>query len=73
MVAIPVDKFLNPVKGQHMPGFMKLFLSAKSVCVFVCVPAPQAIKYHLHEMKKNQSTSSTAFRFLYDLQGHRVY
>ena len=26
-----------PAKGWHAPGFLKLLLSRKSVCVFVCL------------------------------------
>ena len=28
---------IKPGMYQHMPGFLKLLLSGKSVCVFVCV------------------------------------
>ena len=35
-----------PAFGWHVPGFLKLFLSGKSVCVCVCVcvcPPPRAL------------------------------
>ena len=42
--------------SMHAPGFLKLFSSAKSVCVYACVcvclsVCPQAIKNHSSEMK----------------------
>ena len=43
-----------PAEGRHMPGFLKLLLSVKSVCVHVClcvcVSAPEAINNYSHEM-----------------------
>ena len=37
-----------------MPGFLKLLLSGKLVCMFVCMFAPQAFKKCSHEMKPEQ-------------------
>ena len=34
-----------------MPGFLKLLLFGKFVCMCLCVSAPQAIKNYSHEMK----------------------
>ena len=34
---IHVQSLFMPAFGRHTPGFLKLLLSGKSVCVFVCV------------------------------------
>ena len=42
--------FLNQARaGWHVPGFLKLLLSGKSVCMDVCVS--QAMKYYSREVK----------------------
>ena len=47
-----------------MPGFLKLLLFGKSVCVRICVH-PQAIINHSHKMKTANQTNPIAFQFLY--------
>ena len=42
--------FLNQAFGQHAPGFLKLLVSTKSVCVCVCVFTPEGINNYSREM-----------------------
>ena len=47
-----------------MPGFLKLLLSEKLVCV--CVPAPRLLKtFHVKRSLNNQSNKSYCFQFLH--------
>ena len=44
----------RPVQGQHMPGFLKLFLSGKSVqcmCMSVCASPPTNSGMIWHDME----------------------
>ena len=50
-----------------MPGFLKLLLSGKLVCMCLCVSAPQAIKNYSHEMKSEQPIKQVILPFSFTL------
>lgn len=60
LLAIKIKKTVMVVKpgawqpAASMPSFLKSLLSMKSVCVYVCVHTPQAMKDHSREMKPGQ-------------------
>ena len=63
-------------EGWSAPGFLKLLLSVKSlclhVCVCVCVSAPKAINYiHVILNLYNQLNKFVAFRNVRKLSMHR--
>ena len=61
-----------PVEGWRVPGFLKLLLSATSVCVFACVSAPKAINYiHVILNLYNRLNKFVAFRNVTKLSMHR--
>ena len=47
--------------ATYMPGFLKLLLSGKSICVRVC-PPPWLLRNHSRD---NDKSYYTAFQFLY--------
>ena len=76
-VLFPVSLLLNQMwAGQRrVPAFLKLLLSARSVCVCACacvrVPAPEAINYiHVILNLYNQRNKFVAFRNVMKLSTH---